>query len=246
MTAPALTRELWPRFAAPADLAEVERVPLEERELPATTYELITRAAALWPGRTAVSVLPDAQRWRDPQRRTFAELAADVHRAANVLAALGVRRGEAVALLSVNCAELVPALLAAEAVGIAAPINPALSAEHATELVRLAGARVIVAAGPELDPVAWEHARRIARDTGARALLALRPTAAAGPPPALATLGATHIAHLAQLMPAANATAPAFTSPSRTTWPATCTRAGRRARRSWPPAPTPTRWPTPG
>ena len=151
-----------------------------------------------------------------PVRRTFAELAADVHRAANALAELGVQRGEAVALLSVNCAELLPALLAAETVGIAAPINPALSADHATELVRLAGARVIVAAGPELDPVAWERARRIARRTGARALLALRPTAPQGAPPALAPLGATDVAYLAERVAAADPRTPAFAPPEST------------------------------
>ena len=50
---------LWPTFRGPADLAEIERVPLEERGLPASTYELVTRAACLWPDRPAVSVLAD-------------------------------------------------------------------------------------------------------------------------------------------------------------------------------------------
>src|SRR6186997_3165826 len=95
---------LWPRLAGPADLAEVERVPLADRGLPASTYELVTRAARLWPDDTATSVLPDAERWQVPVRRTFSELAADVHRAANVLAELGVKRTDAVAVISVNCA----------------------------------------------------------------------------------------------------------------------------------------------
>ena len=119
----------------------------------------------------------------------------------------GVERRYAVAVVSVNCAELVPLLLAAEAVGIFAPINPALAAEHATELVRLAGARVIVASGPELDPVVWEHARAVARPTGADALLALRPTAPEGAAPAPAPLGSTQVAYLAERMAAADATA---------------------------------------
>jgi fatty-acyl-CoA synthase len=198
---------LWPRLGDPADLAEVERVPLADRGLPASTYELVTRAAALWPERTAASVLPDAERWQAPVRRTFGELVADVHRAANVLGDLGVERDDAVAVISVNCAELLPLLLAAEATGIFAPINPALAAEHATELVRLAGARVIVASGPELDPVVWEHARTVARETGARALLALRPTAPEGAPPALDPLGPTAVAYLAERMTEADATA---------------------------------------
>ena len=50
-----LTSEsLWPAFSGPADLVEVERVPLGERGLPASTYELVRRAAELWPDRQAV------------------------------------------------------------------------------------------------------------------------------------------------------------------------------------------------
>ncbi len=176
---------LWPAFSGPSQLAEVERVQLSARGLPGSTYELVRRAGELWPDRTAVSVLPNAAGFHDPFVRTFGELACDVHRAANVLARLGVDRGDAVAVVSVNCAELLPLLLAAEAVGIYAPINPGLTPEHAVELVRLSGAGVIVASGPELDEGVWIHARAIAASTGARALLALRPTAASDEPPAL-------------------------------------------------------------
>ena len=199
----ALTTEnepLWPSFHGPAELATVERVPLGERGLPASTYELVRRAAGLWRDRPAVSVLPDAESFRTPFVRTFAELARDVHRAAAVLVELGVRRGEAVAVISVNCAEMVPLLLAAEAVGIYAPINPGLTAEHATELVRRSGAKVIVASGPELDPDVWAQTRAIAANTGARAVLALRPTAAADEPPALEPLDGTDVAYLADRM----------------------------------------------
>lgn len=82
--------------------------------------------------------------------------------------------GDAVAVIYVNCAELLSLLLAAEAVAIYAPINSGLPIEHATELVRAQGARVLVASGLELDAGAWARAREIA---GARALVAMRPTA---------------------------------------------------------------------
>ena len=199
----ALTTEnelLWPSFHRPSDLAEVERVPLSERGLPASTYELVRRAAELWPDRPAVSVLPNAELFHTPFVRTFAELAGDVHRAAAVLTELGVSRSDAVAVVSVNCAELLPLLLAAEAVGIYAPINPGLTVEHATELVRRSGAQVIVASGPELDPEVWARAREIALQTGARALLALRPTTAPGQAPSLEPLGSTAVAYLAEGM----------------------------------------------
>ncbi|MGO9977517.1 MAG: acyl-CoA synthetase [Solirubrobacteraceae bacterium] len=191
---------LWPTFSGPGDLAEIERIPLGERGLPASTYELVTRAASLWPERLAVSVLADAERFHTPFVRTFAQLAGDVHRAAIVLGDLGVRRGEAVAVVSVNCAEMLLLALAAEAVGIYAPINPGLAIEHASELVRLSGAPVIAASGPELDPSVWAHARAIAVSTGARALLALRPTAAADQPPALEPLAGVEVAYLQERM----------------------------------------------
>jgi fatty-acyl-CoA synthase len=105
-----------------------------------------------------------------------------------------------VAVLSVNCAEMLPLLLAAEAVGIYAPINPSLAPEHAIELLRLSRAKVIVASGPELDEGVWLHARTIAERTGARGLVALRPTAASGEPPALEPLDGVEVLYLQERM----------------------------------------------
>ncbi len=59
-----------------------------------------------------------------------------VTRIANALTSLGVRRGDAVTLSSVNTSMLYAATLAAQATGIAAPVNPALSGERITELTR--------------------------------------------------------------------------------------------------------------
>ena len=150
---------LWPACDGPEDLARIEEIPLPERGLPDSTYEIVARAAELWPDRPALSFFPDAARFKQSSTRTFGQLAADVHRAAHVLRGLGVDRRDAVVTLSVNCEELVSTLLAAEAVGIAAPINPALATDHAQHLVELSGARVVVAGGPELDPMTWERAR---------------------------------------------------------------------------------------
>ena len=167
---------LWPTYDGPGDLAAIEAVPLADRGLPGTTYELLVRAAGLWPDRVAQSVLPDGDRWEQPSERTYAELLADVHRYANVFHALGVRRTDGVALLAPNCDELITATLAAELAGIAAPINSGLSDEHIVELLRRSGARVLVAAGPDLAPEVWDHARNLAVEAGVEALLALRPT----------------------------------------------------------------------
>ncbi|WP_206793277.1 acyl-CoA synthetase [Amycolatopsis sp. MtRt-6] len=188
---------LWPRYAGPADLAAIEAVPLTERGLPESTYALLQRAAGWWPDRPATTVLPEAARWREPVRRTFGELLADVHRYANLLRDLGVGRGDAVALMSPNCAELIPATLAAQLAGVAAPLNGGLSRDHLGELLRLSGARVLITAGPELAPETWDTARTLATELDV--VLVLRPTGAAGEPPALPAIDGVRVGYLAEL-----------------------------------------------
>ena len=111
--------------------------------------------------------------------------AARVTQVANALTSLGVRRADAVTLCGVNTAELYAATLAAEAVGIASPVNPALRGERIVEIVRRTGSRTLIAAGPELDPRLWQAALKVARAAGMTTVLALRPDAAEGTPPAL-------------------------------------------------------------
>jgi fatty-acyl-CoA synthase len=204
---------LWPDYATPDDLAAIEAVPLEKRGLPESTYALLARAATRWPDRTAITVLPDAARWRQPQRRTFAELLDDVHRVANLFHDLGVRRGDAVALMAPNCAELITATLAAQLAGVAAPLGSGLSRPHLTELVRRSGARVLVTAGPELAPDTWDTALVLAREGRLDTILVLRPTGAAGAPEPLPTVDRVRIGYLAEFAAGRDASAFAGVAP---------------------------------
>ena len=157
----------------------------EALPLPESTYQLLLDAAGAWPGGVATQWIPGPG---DPARClawTYAELAGMVTQIANALTALGVRRADAVTLASVNTSMLYAATLAAEAAGIAAPVNPALSAERIAELIRRTGSRVLVAAGPELDPQLWPRLLGVARQAGMTAVLALRPDGAHGAPPPL-------------------------------------------------------------
>ena len=141
---------LWPRYSHPADLAEIESIPLTQRQLPDSTYSILCRAAARWPNRVASNVLPDGAHWEHPSTRTFGQLSADVTRAANLLHSKGIGRSDPVVLLSPNCEALITATLAAQLAGIAAPINPALATGHISALVERLGARVVIAS--DTDP----------------------------------------------------------------------------------------------
>ncbi|KIU15481.1 acyl-CoA synthetase [Mycolicibacterium llatzerense] len=189
---------LWPSYSEPTDLADIESVPLSDRGLPDSTYAMLVRAAQLWPGRVAVSVLPDGQRWEQPVQRTFGQLLHDVHQAANLLYDLGVRRGDAVALIAPNCDELITATLAAQLAGIAAPVNGALSPGHISELVRRSGARVLISSNPELDASAWAIAERLVADGLIDTVLLIGPTGAgSNAVPALAGANVGSLARLA-------------------------------------------------
>jgi fatty-acyl-CoA synthase len=161
----------------------------ETRPLPASTYQLLLDAAGTWPDGIATQWIPDPADHTRYLAWTYAELAGTVTRIANALTALGVRRGDAVTLASVNTSMLYAATLAAQAVGIAAPVNPALSGERIAELIRRTGSRVLVTAGPELDPQLWSRLLEVARQAGMTAVLALRPDGAHGDPPALDLTG---------------------------------------------------------
>ena len=190
---------LWPTYEGPHDVAAIEAVPLADRGLPGTTYELLVRAAALWPDRLALSVLEDGERWQQPAERTYSQLLDDVHRYANALQALGVGRTDGVALLAPNCDELVTATLAAQLAGIAAPMNSGLSPQHLTELLRRSGAKVLVAAGPDLAPEVWDTARDLAVEAGMEALLALHPTGPARSGVELRPVEGVRVAYLSAL-----------------------------------------------
>ena len=156
---------------------------------PASTYQLLLDAARSWPDGVATHWIPDPSDHARCLDWTYADLAATVTQIANALTALGVRRADAVTLAAPNTSMLYAATLAAQAAGIAAPVNAALSDEHLASLIRRAQSRVVVTAGPELNEQLWQRMLQVARRAGVTAVLAIRPDGARGDPPALATEG---------------------------------------------------------
>jgi fatty-acyl-CoA synthase len=190
---------LWPRYEVPGDVTAIERIPLAERGLPTSTWEILDRAAGLWPLDTAVSVVPSTAAWDAPVTLTFAGLRSRVLRIAAALARLGVSRPDAVAVISPNTAGMLCAVLAAQAVGVAAPVNPALAAERIRALTEAAATRVAVVAGPELAPGVWETVRQLAASAAVETLLVLRPDDAPDPAPELPRIAGVRVAYLDQV-----------------------------------------------
>ena len=133
---------------------------------PTSTYQLLLDAARTWPDNIATQWIPDPGAYTDGLAWTYTGLARTVTQIANALTALGVRRTDAVTLSAPNTSMLYAATLAAQAVGIAAPVNPALSDEHLTALIRRAGSRIVVTAGPELNEQLWQRMLQAAARLG--------------------------------------------------------------------------------
>ena len=157
---------------------------------PESTYQLLLEAARRWPDAIAMQWIPDPDDYTRSLAWSYAELAGTVTQIANALGALGVRRPDAVTLTGPNTAMLYAATLAAQAAGIAAPVNPSLGGEHLAGLIRRARSSVIVAAGPELNEQLWDRMLPAARQAGVATVLALRPDGTSTPRPALPGGGA--------------------------------------------------------
>nr|WP_269117376.1 AMP-binding protein [Ramlibacter monticola] len=122
---------------------------------------MIARAARQFAGRTALTFLPDGELATAPVRMSYAELLANIHRAANLFRRLGVGPRDAVAILAPNIPATHCALWGAQLAGRACPINFMLQPEHIAALLDASGAKVVVALGPHPDLDLWSAVQRV-------------------------------------------------------------------------------------
>jgi len=106
-----------------------------------TLGQLLAEAAANWPDRPALAL--------GELRLNYAELSAQVDQAAAALSALGLERGDRLALMLPNCPQFPLGLFAAARLGaVAVPINPLLSAQEVHFVLADSQAKVLLTIGP--------------------------------------------------------------------------------------------------
>lgn len=132
-------------FAGLADCAAIEAEgPYDARDLPRTTWEMLSRTAARVPDRPAVTF----QMFSDPrapaETLAWAAFRDRVAQVANLLRGLGVGEEDAVAYLLPNCTEAALTYVAGQVAGIVSPINPLLKAETIASILRESRAKVLV------------------------------------------------------------------------------------------------------
>jgi fatty-acyl-CoA synthase len=148
-------------FRGLADIEALERTPYEEAIHARTTYGLIARAAERFAERTAFTYLPDGELATAPERITYSQLLANIHRAANLFRRLGVGPDDAVAILAPNIPSTQYALWGAQLAGRACPINFMLQPDHVGALLEASGAKVVVALGPNAELDVWSAVQKV-------------------------------------------------------------------------------------
>jgi len=132
-------------YATVADRNAIENeMPWDQRELPTTTYELLSQTAAKHGARNAVSY----SLLSDPESKcetlSWNELRDKTAQTANLFRSLGVGENDVVAFLLPNATETILTYLGGQVAGIVNPINPLLEAEQISAILRETNAKVLV------------------------------------------------------------------------------------------------------
>lgn len=150
------------RITNMTDVETLERIPLADRGLPQSTFEMLSQGAAIAPSSSALSFFLRSEDFRRPTIWTHEELLADITRTANALRRLGVGRNDVVAYVLPNLPETHFVIWGGEAAGIAFAINPLLDADQIAELLGAGQAKWLVTLEPTPGTDLWQKATQAA------------------------------------------------------------------------------------
>ena len=137
-----------PTLRSAAELAAFESTPYTRRIRVQSTYEALRLGATADPDATAIHFLSKADPDELPVTISHRQLLARITQAANLFHGLGVGPQDVVSVLMPLLPQAFFALFGAQAVGIANPVNPMLSAAQLSEILRAARTKVLVTLGP--------------------------------------------------------------------------------------------------
>ena len=146
---------LPPLDSAQAIAAFEAQMPWAERVAAQSTFEALQLGAAVNPDAPALVFLPQADPDETAVTLSHRQFQARLTQAANLYHQLGVGAGDVVSLLLPLLPQAFVALYGAQAVGVANPVNPMLSASQLAEILQAAGTKVLVTLGPTEGSDIW-------------------------------------------------------------------------------------------
>lgn len=146
------------------DIEQSEQLPLAARLAARSTYELLRAAAETAPEQMALCCASAARQANQPVSLTYRVLLGKLHQTANLLADLLIGAQDVIALLLPDMLETHLLVWGGQAVGIVCPIPPCVPLDQVVALVRMVGAKVLVAPGPEVSQDLWRKAELLRRE----------------------------------------------------------------------------------
>ncbi|UUV05230.1 acyl-CoA synthetase [Ruegeria sp. YS9] len=121
-----------------------QEMPWEDRDLPVTFHQLLSRTAGKFPNHKAMSFQLFSGPKDKAETLTWSQLLGQVNQAANLFRSLGVGEKDVVAYVLPNCNETLVTMMGGAVAGIVNPINPLLEPEQIAAILRETGAKVVV------------------------------------------------------------------------------------------------------
>ncbi|GAB1258749.1 acyl-CoA synthetase [Aurantivibrio plasticivorans] len=138
-----------PRLANLADVLAYEQEASCEERFPITnSYALMKEAAARYGDDLALQLLPTGAENEATIDVSYNQLLAKLTQTANMLSHLGAQVGDPIAIMLTNMLHSHYAIWGAQVLGVAAPLNPVLDAEHLVEIVNTAGSKFLITMAP--------------------------------------------------------------------------------------------------
>ncbi len=132
-------------FVGIDDKKELEQeMPWEDRDVPVTFHQLLSRTATKFPNNNAISFQLFSGPTDKAETLTWSDLLGKVNQAANLFRSLGIGEQDVVAYILPNCNETLITMMGGAVAGIVNPINPLLEPEQIAAILRETGAKVVV------------------------------------------------------------------------------------------------------
>lgn len=132
-------------FVGLEDKTRIEQeMPWEDRDLPVTFHQMLSRTAEKFPNNSAISFQLLSGPTDKAETLTWSTLLGKVNQAANLFRSLGVGEKDVVAYVLPNCNETLVTMMGGAVAGIVNPINPLLEPEQISAILRETGAKVVV------------------------------------------------------------------------------------------------------
>ena len=146
------------------EILEVEKTPLEDRNLPKSTYDAIKLSAQNNPNVNAITFFLQATDFKNSTKVNYREFLGKINQTANLFHSLGVGADDCVSFIMPNLPETYYTLFGGEAAGISGPINPLLEPHVLAEIMNASKTKVLVTIAPFPKTDLWAKVHAIADD----------------------------------------------------------------------------------